>query len=140
VLDPDTRKRLARSRELLEAGSTSIDRVARECGISPFHFIRLFAATFGVTPHQYRIAARLDRARDLLASGRCSVTEACLEVGFQSLGSFSTMFARRIGEPPSTYRRRAFVNVPVALRRSTPGCFGLLGHLPAEAFRSFREA
>lgn len=140
MLDSDTRRRLCRARELLEAGSTSIEGVARDCGISPFHFIRVFAATFGVTPHQYRIAARLDRARDLLASGRCSVTEACLEVGFQSLGSFSTMFARRVGEPPSTYRRRAFVQVPVELRRSVPGCFGLLGHLPPDAFRSFREA
>jgi transcriptional regulator GlxA family with amidase domain len=137
-IDDDTRRRLCRARELLEVDGFEIPHVARDCGISSFHFIRLFAATFGVTPHQYRIGARLDRAKALLASGERSVTEACVEVGFTSLGSFSTLFARRVGVSPSAYRRRVMVQVPIELRPL--GCFGMLGRLPPGAFRSFREA
>src|SRR5262249_44436474 len=86
---------------------------------------------------------RLDRAKQLLALGEHSVTEVCLEVGFASLGSFSELFARRVGEPPSAYRRRVrrLVAVPGAFRREPfPGCLSLMRHLPADAFRNSREA
>jgi AraC-like DNA-binding protein len=83
----------------------TIDDVAREAAMSPFHFIRRFSAVFGDTPHQVRIKARLDRARHLLASGERSVTESCMEVGFSSHGSFSALFARRVGvSPMSSWR------------------------------------
>ena len=111
--------------------------------MSPFHFIRQFEAVFGATPHQLRIRSRLDRAKQLLALGEHSVTEVCLEVGFESLGSFSHLFASRIGEPPSVYRRRVrrMVAVPGALPDEVfPGCLSLMRHLPAGAFRNSREA
>ncbi len=79
----------------------SIADLAREVRISPFHFMRQFEALFGVTPHQFRIHARLDAAKQLLAMGQHSVTDVCLEVGFSSLGSFSALFTRRVGETPS---------------------------------------
>jgi len=121
----------------------SVEEAARLAGISPFHFIRQFDAVFGATPHQYRIEARLDRARRLLARGDLSVTEVCMEVGFSSLGSFSDLFTRRVGEPPSAFRRRArsMVRVPGGLPRELfPGCLSLMARLPPSAFRSFREA
>lgn len=115
--------------------------------ISPFHFIRQFEAVFGVTPHQFRIQRRLDLARQLLAAGNHSVTDVCMEVGFSSLGSFSALFARRVGEPPSAYRRRvrSLVQVPGAVPVDlTPGCLTLMSRLPASAFsrpvRSVRDA
>src|SRR5687767_45232 len=112
----DTRRRLGRARDLLAAAADAealrIGEIARRVGVSPFHFIRVFEAAFGVTPHQYRIDARLERARRLLAEGS-SVTDACMAVGFSSLGSFSATFARRIGEPPSSYRRRVRTSVQV---------------------------
>jgi AraC-like DNA-binding protein len=60
-----------------------------------------------------------------------SVTDVCMEVGFSSLGSFSSLFTRRFGEPPSAFRRR------VRTADLTPGCLCLMGCLPR---RSFREA
>ena len=142
-LDQDTRRRLSRARDLLEAEDLpAIPVVARRAGVSPCHFIRLFEAAFGTTPHRYRSAARLARARRLLASG-VAVTDVCLEVGFSSLGSFSDLFARRVGAPPSAYRRRtrAFVTVPGRLPAELyPGCLSLMGCLPPGAFRSFQEA
>jgi AraC-like DNA-binding protein len=139
-LDQDTRRRLSRARDLLEAEDLpAIPVVARRAGVSPCHFIRLFEAAFGTTPHRYRSAARLARARRLLASG-VAVTDVCLEVGFSSLGSFSALFARHVGDAPSRYQRRvrASVQVPADLaRRFHPGCFALLGALPAGALSQF---
>jgi AraC-like DNA-binding protein len=74
---------------------------------------------FGVTPHQFRTNARLERARRLLGDGR-SVTDACLAVGFSSPGSFSHLFGRRVGVAPSAYRRRPFARGPA------PGCISLM--------------
>ena len=142
-------RRLCLARDLLREQrepSPSIAELAREVQISPFHFIRQFEAVFGVTPHQFRIQTRLDAAKHLLATGHYSVTDVCMEVGFSSLGSFSALFARRVGEPPTAYRRRcrAFVQVPGTLPTElTPGCLTLMSRLPASAFshsrRSFRE-
>jgi AraC-like DNA-binding protein len=125
-------RQLCRARELLREyrePSPSIADVAREVGMSPFHFIRQFEAIFGVTPHQFRIQARLDAAKQLLAVGQHSVTDVCMEVGFSSLGSFSALFARRTGEAPSAYRRRmrAHARVPGKLQAElTPGCLTLM--------------
>ena len=141
-LQPDQLRRLCIARDLLAASETplSIAQIARTVGISPFHFIRQFEVVFGTTPHKFRIAQRLDRAARLLALDAGSVTDVCLEVGFSSLGSFSTLFARRVGMPPSRYRARArrLVQVP-ALSRFDPtaGCLSLMSHLPWSAFSQF---
>jgi AraC-like DNA-binding protein len=129
----DTVERLCRARDLLREvhdRPLTIDEVAREAAMSPFHFIRQFSAVFGETPHQSRIRSRLDRARLLLVSGDRSVTDICMEVGFSSHGSFSTLFARRVGVSPSEYRRRARSMVAVpghAITQLFPGCFSLMG-------------
>lgn len=139
-------RRLCRARDLLgdvPEASLSIQAIAGEVEISPFHFIRQFHALFGVTPHQFRIRARLDKAKMLLASGHLSVTDVCMEIGFSSLGSFSDLFTRRLGMPPSAYQQRVrrVSQVPAGLAWPiVPGCFGLIGRLPPAAFRSFREA
>jgi AraC-like DNA-binding protein len=150
LLRPQGFRRLCRARDLLREvrdPSPTIAHLAREVRMSPFHFIRQFEAVFGVTPHQFRIQTRLDAARYLLAAGRHSVTDVCMEVGFSSLGSFSTLFSQRIGEAPSVYRRRtrSMVQVPGAVPADlTPGCLSLMARLPASAFadpvRTFREA
>jgi transcriptional regulator GlxA family with amidase domain len=129
----DALVRLCRARDMLRDvhdRTVTIDEVARLAEMSPFHFIRQFSGLFGDTPHQARIKARLDRARNLLVSGDRSVTEICMEVGFSSHGSFSALFARRLGVPPSEYRRRArsMVAVPgAAAVHLFPGCLSLMG-------------
>src|SRR5437667_4634258 len=72
LLRPESFRRLCRARDLLsELGESrsSIADLAREVELSPFHFIRQFEAVFGLTPHQFRIRARLDLAKQLLAAG-----------------------------------------------------------------------
>jgi len=139
-------RRLIRARDLLHEvhdRPLSIEAVAREVEISPFHFIRLFEAVFGLTPHQFRIQSRLDRARHLLAKGQHSVTEVCMEVGFSSVGSFSDLFTRRVGTTPSSYRRRvrAMTQVPGIIPRDLiPGCLSLMCHLPESAWSQFSRS
>lgn len=146
VLRHDVFRRLCQARDLLHElpeYPLSVLDIAREVEISPYHFIRQFEALFGLTPHQFRIESRLRRAKLLLAKGHHSVTEVCMEVGFGSLGSFSDLFARRIGTSPSAYQRRArgFVQVTgMPPQDLFPGCLNLMGRLPASAFRNFQEA
>jgi AraC-like DNA-binding protein len=141
LLRHDGFRRLCRARDLLREMREcppSIEELAREVRISPYHFIRQFEAVFGVTPHQFRIQSRLDLAKELLARGEHSVTDVCMEVGFSSLGSFTTLFTRRVGEAPSTYRRRVRTIIAVPGRRLThltPGCLSLMSYLPSTAFR-----
>jgi AraC-like DNA-binding protein len=133
--------RLCRARDLLREvhdEPISIRAVASEAAMSPFQFIRQFEALFGETPHQFRIQARLDKAKELLALSDYSVTDVCMEVGFSSLGSFSDLFARRVGTAPSAYRRqiRSFMYVPGKLPKDlTPGCLTLM----AAAFAIFEK-
>ena len=138
-------RRLCLARELLSEVTEdpqSVAEVARSVGISPFHFMRRFEAVFGATPHQYRIESRLNLARDLLARDT-PVTDVCMAVGFSSLGSFSALFTRRVGMPPSRYRARArtIIQVPaLPPPHIHMGCLALMTHLPPNALRSFREA
>ena len=138
LLSHDSFRRLCLARDLLAGPEPrSIKQIARTVRISPFHFIRQFETVFGQTPHQFRIQTRLDRAKLLLARGNHSVTDVCMEVGFSSLGSFSDLFARRIGEAPSIYQRRARLIVPVAgiPQPLFPGCIDLM----AAAFAAISE-
>lgn len=131
--------RLCRARDLLREVSDeapTIETVALTVGISPAHFSRQFAALFGDTPHQFRMRARVEQARQLLADGRTSVTDACMAVGCSSVGSFSALFTRLTGEPPSAYRRRMRPLAATPARRRQhlhPGCLTLLAHLPAKS-------
>jgi AraC-like DNA-binding protein len=106
---------LCRGRDLLadiQSVNVSIEDAACEARLSSFQFIRYFKAVFGETPHQFRTRERLSTAQRLLASG-WSVTDVCLEIGFSSLGSFSSLFTREIGVSPNVYKRsvRRFVHM-----------------------------
>jgi AraC-like DNA-binding protein len=79
--------------------------MARRALMSPAHFSRRFRATYGETPYSYLMMRRIERAMALLREG-VSVTDACMQVGCTSLGSFSSRFSEIVGESPTTYRRR----------------------------------
>ncbi len=69
------------------------------------HFARVFAAAYGETPRGYLTRRRLERAKTLLRTANLTVTEVCFTVGFESLGSFSSLFRRVVGQSPSGYQR-----------------------------------
>lgn len=72
--------------------------------VSKYHLLRLFKKYYGQTPRQYLIDKRIEESKNCLKHG-LSVTETCFAVGFESVGSFSTLFKTRIGQSPSTYQK-----------------------------------
>ena len=83
----------------------TLARAAREAGVSAFHFLRLFARTVGVTPHQYLVRTRLRRAAGLLAEPQRGITDVALDCGFADLSNFVRTFHRAAGVSPGAFRR-----------------------------------
>jgi AraC-like DNA-binding protein len=73
--------------------------------LSPYHFCRAFKQSFGVPPHRYHTARRIERAKALLANPRLSVTDIGLTVGFSETSSFTAAFRKATGLTPTGYRR-----------------------------------
>ena len=119
-LPPSIAPGLLKTRQFIDRNYTrdlTIDRLATIANLSPFHFIRAFRVAFGQTPHQYLRDQRLARAKELLVTTPQPVTEICDQIGFQSLGSFSSLFRRLTGETPAEFRAKRRKNVYI------PGCF-----------------
>lgn len=82
----------------------SLSRLARYAAYSPYHFTRLFKERLGLSPLYYVSSLRLQRAKDLLLRTDLSVRDIALEIGQQSLGTFTTRFTERVGLSPSAFR------------------------------------
>ena len=103
----DFNRRLLRARDAMDrayAEPLDVRAVASVAHVSEAHFIRSFRAVFGETPHRYLQRRRVERSMFLLRETDRSVTDICLDVGFNSLGTFSRTFREIVGETPSVYR------------------------------------
>jgi AraC-like DNA-binding protein len=89
------------------AAPITIDGLSRRAALSPYHFIRVFRWAYKQTPHQYLIRRRIEKAKELLRSSELPITDICTLVGFESLGSFSTLFRKQVGLSPRSYRNAA---------------------------------
>lgn len=83
----------------------SLADVANTVGLSPYHFARAFKATTGEPPHRFRMALRVERAKEMLAGTGESVTAIAHACGFASSQHMATVFRRLLGTTPSAYRR-----------------------------------
>ena len=104
----------------------TLQDAAKEACLSPFHFHRLFMQTFGQTPHDFLTTRRIEEAKRLLVQSNLSITEICFEVGYSSLGSFSSLFLKHVGCSPRDYRigaARFHSLYRVWSHRFVPTCF-----------------
>src|SRR6201987_1088327 len=127
----DCNRRMLRARDAIDrsyAQPLDVAAIARVAHVSEAHFSRQFRATFGETPHPYLQPRRAERTMELLREPRRPVTEICLDVGFNSLGTFSRTFRDIVGESPSAYRER-FSGEGKALL--VPACLAMAGTRPA---------
>lgn len=82
-------------------------RLASHVAYSPYHFTRLFKERMGISPLYYVSSIRLQKAKDLLLQTNLSVRDISLEIGQQSLGTFTTRFTERVGMTPAQFRNTA---------------------------------
>jgi AraC-like DNA-binding protein len=132
-----TARHLLRARDLADARyfePLDVDDLARAAGLSRAHFSREFRRAFGESPHAYLLTRRLERAAALLRNTDRSVTDICLSVGLQSLGSFTTSFTRTYGVSPTAYRAKF---PPAAHQARVPLCVQRFYGRPQH--RTFRE-
>lgn len=104
----DELRRLRRVRDRIDreyARPLDVETLAEGAQMSAGHLSRRFRQVFGESPYSYLMTRRIERAMALLRRGDVGVTEACFEVGFSSLGTFSTRFSELVGVSPSAYRR-----------------------------------
>jgi AraC-like DNA-binding protein len=107
---PRDRKRAVETALWLDANAhepVDLDSAARRAGLSPYHFLRLFAKIVGVTPHQYLLRSRLRRAARALAEDDRPVSDIALDVGFADLSNFVRTFHRAAGVSPRSFRQAA---------------------------------
>jgi AraC-like DNA-binding protein len=132
----DLNRRLLRARDAMDrayAEPLDIRAVAAVAHISEAHFIRTFRAVFGETPHHYLQRRRVERSMFLLRETDRNVTDICLDVGFNSLGTFSRTFRQIVGETPSDYR---VGHGPMV----APNCFQMTATRPVAARAAMRSS
>jgi AraC family transcriptional regulator len=84
----------------------SLTELAAIAQLSPHHFCRAFKEATGEPPHRYQMSRRIEQAKALLADPSLSITEIAIEVGYNSLSRFSTLFRQITGHSPRSYRRQ----------------------------------
>jgi AraC family transcriptional regulator len=100
------RKRLIEFIEEHLAEEISLAALAQLVDLSLYHFARVFTQSFGVPPHRYHMARRMERARGLLQKPALSVTQIGIQIGFREASSFTKAFRRFTGLTPTEYRRQ----------------------------------
>ena len=99
------------ARRVLEYAEANLARgltlreLAGVAQLSTHHFLRMFKKTMGITPYQYLLERRLERAKDLLRGKRASLAEIALSSGFGSQGHFTNAFHRAVGATPAEFQR-----------------------------------
>lgn len=116
-------RHLVRGRDLADRRyadpTLTVDDMAAAAGLSRAHFTREFRRVFGETPRGHLLTRRMERAASLLRHTDYSVAQVCLEVGLQSVGSFTSTFTRHFGTSPTRYRADA---PPAQVYARIPAC------------------
>ncbi len=94
-------------------GPLSLEEMSEVAYLSPYHFARTFRKITGVAPGEFMTSLRVERAKRLLLKTDLNVGEVCFEVGYNSLGTFTTRFTRLVGLSPSRLRHLPEEAAPV---------------------------
>lgn len=104
----------------------NLDEIAEEASFSRFHFIRLFRLAYGDTPHRYRMSLRMQEAEKLMENASLRIQDICLEIGFESVGTFTTQFTKIYGMSPRAKQRELLEKKRISSEeplRAIPNCF-----------------
>ena len=112
---PGAMARVTRSVRTIDRGpdeGLALGSLAREAGLSPYHFLRTFERLTGVTPHQYVLRARLRQAAMRLAVEPARIIDIAFDCGFGDVSNFNRAFRAEFGVSPRAYRGLARGRVP----------------------------
>jgi AraC-like DNA-binding protein len=104
----------------------NLDEIAEEASFSRFHFIRLFKLAYGDTPHQYMMFLRMREAEQLMENPELKIQDICFEIGFESVGTFTTQFTKVFGKTPKARRKEILEKKKIIIEqplRTVPNCF-----------------
>jgi AraC family transcriptional regulator len=110
-LPPNAEARVSRTVRTIDRhpdAALTVGELAREAGLSPYHFLRTFERLTGVTPHQYVMRARLREAAIRLVAESGSVLDIALDCGFGDVSNFNRAFRTEFGASPRAYRQGAW--------------------------------
>ena len=102
-----SRMALKRVQELVEARlaeALTIETLAAEAGLSPFHFARAFRTSTGESPHRYVLMRRIEAARSMIDAGE-ALSQVALRCGFVGQSHFTARFRELVGVTPGRYRQ-----------------------------------
>jgi AraC family transcriptional regulator len=85
------------------ARELSLAELAKLVHLSPYHFSRLFKQSLGISPHQYHIRCRIERAKQFLLNRQMTLSEIALSVGFANQAHLNYHFKRWVGSTPTTF-------------------------------------
>lgn len=86
----------------------SLDEMAEIAHLSRFHFNRVFSHVTGISPRKFLASLRMEQAKRLLLTTDMSITQVCMEIGYNSLGTFTSHFTAFVGVTPSQWRQLPF--------------------------------
>ncbi|MFD0633851.1 helix-turn-helix transcriptional regulator [Catenulispora yoronensis] len=102
----------------------SLSELADAAILSRFHFSRIFRSYTGTSPCRFLAAVRLSKAKDILLESSRNVTDIAYEVGYNSLGTFTSRFTKSVGVSPARYRQLSRIGIPAPLAAPVPGADG----------------
>ena len=105
ALNPRSLRRVIDFIEAQLSEGLTIEALAKEAFLSPFHFARAFKGATGTTPHRYLTYRRIERAKALIAEGELPLAEVADECGFSSQAHFTRRFKQFVGTTPGEYRK-----------------------------------
>lgn len=103
----------------------NLGNIADEAYFSKFHFVRIFKKIYRRTPHQYLVYVRMEKAKQLLQTS-IPVANVCYACGFESVGSFTSLFKKTTGNKPGEYRKQQLAlnaDKKLAPLKYIPACF-----------------
>jgi AraC family transcriptional regulator len=83
----------------------SLEEMANMVYLSPFHFNRVFRRVTGIPPKEFLCALRIEKSKELLENTNLRILDICLNVGYSSMGTFTTRFRKAVGVSPREFRR-----------------------------------
>jgi len=87
------------------SGNLKLDRLAKECNLSPGHFARAFKTSFGVSVHQWVLDRRIEHSKVLMSHSSLGLVDVAFRTGFSSQSTFTRAFQQRVGVSPGHWRR-----------------------------------